>query len=116
LYLRLRNAIAPPEQVAVIARETADHIQGLAARGVRLLWVHSERDFSRDYFDTMFGNGATDLLDSGRMRVEVIRYVDHTLTARHGQERFFDIVESWLDAFIQSGDAAPDAVTRAMAH
>jgi pimeloyl-ACP methyl ester carboxylesterase len=116
LVLRVRNAIAPPAQVAVIARETAGQIEGLAARGVRLLWVHSERDFSRDYFDTMFGNGAGDLLDSGRMRVEVIRYVDHTLTARHGQDRFFDIVEGWLDAFVQADAAAPEAVSPAMVH
>lgn len=115
LVLRVRNGLSPPEQVASAARETAGDVEGLAARGVRLLWVHSERDFSRDYFETMFGKDARRLTASGTVRTEVIPYIDHTLTARHGQEKFLDIVVSWLGDFERNADGGADAMARMVA-
>jgi pimeloyl-ACP methyl ester carboxylesterase len=113
LARKIRNPVGPPAEVARAARQTAADIAGLAARGVRLLWIQSERDFSRDYFDTMFGKDAGQLVASGRVRLEVIPFIDHTLTARHGQERFLEIAESWLRAFEQA-DAAPAAAVPAV--
>ena len=115
LVLRMRNGLSPPEEVASAARETAGDVEGLAARGVRLLWVHSEKDFSRDYFETMFGKDAGRLTASGLVRTEVIPYIDHTLTARHGQERFLDIVENWLGDFGRNADGDADAIARMVA-
>lgn len=115
LVLRIRNGLSPPAEVAIAARETAGDVEALATRGVRLLWVHSEKDFSRDYFDTMFGKDAGKLAASGRVRIEVIPYIDHTLTARHGQERFLDIVENWLGDFERNADGEADAMARMVA-
>lgn len=115
LVQKLRNPMGPPAEVVRAARETAGGIAGLVARGVRLLWIQSEKDFSRDYFDTMFGKEAAPLVASGRLRLEVIPFIDHTLTARHGQERFLDVVENWLGAFDRVEEAAAGAVPQAVA-
>src|SRR5690606_31524618 len=72
LGLRLRNLFAKPEEVTTAASETAANIERLTARGLNILWVHSEKDFSRDYFATMFPNGLEHLLGSGRVRHEVL--------------------------------------------
>lgn len=115
LIHQIRNRLGPPEEAVSAASKTAGDIEGLVTRGVRLLWVQSERDSSRDYFETMFGKDAGHLVASGRVRLEVIPFVDHTLTARHGQERFFDVVERWLDAFEQTEDAASGVMPRTVA-
>jgi pimeloyl-ACP methyl ester carboxylesterase len=112
---RIRNRLAPSAEVVDAASETAGEIKGLLTDGVRLLWVHSENDFSRDYFDTMFGKDAQNLIATDRVRLEVIPFIDHTLTARHGQERFLNVVENWLDDFEQTNDAAPGALPRSAA-
>lgn len=112
LVHRIRSRLAPSEEVVSAARERAVDIETMTARGVRILWTHSERDFSRDYFDTMFGKDAHDVLASGRVRREVIPFVDHTLTARHGQQRFLEIVERWLDGFERTEDFSASAVAQ----
>lgn len=104
---RIRDRFAPPAAVASAARETAADIEGLLGRGVHFLWTHSERDFSRDYFDTMFGKDAANLLASGRVRREIIPFVDHTFTVRHGQARFLEVVERWLDELARVEHALP---------
>jgi len=107
LVRRVRDRLAPPAAVDSAARETARDIEALVGRGVHFLWTHSERDFSRDYFDTMFGMDAKDLFASGRVRREIIPFVDHTFTARHGQARFLEVVERWLDEMTQLEDVPP---------
>jgi pimeloyl-ACP methyl ester carboxylesterase len=108
LMLRVRNLRGAPEEVAAAAREMARNIEGLAARGVRLLWLHSEKDFSRDYFDTMFPQGIDDLLRTGHVELECLRFVDHTMTPRHGQERFLARVQGWVDGFEGAQATTPD--------
>jgi len=105
LIHRMRNRGGPPEEAVRAAGKTARDIEGLVARGVRLLWVHSEDDLSRGYFETMFGKDARHLVASGGVLLEVIPFVDHTFTARHGQERLMKAVESWLAAFEHVEDA-----------
>lgn len=112
LLLRIRDRLAPPAEIASAASDTARDVEQIVARGVQVLWVHSEGDSTRNYFETMFGKDASGLVASGRVRLEDIPYVDHTLTARHGQERFLDIVEHWLSGF--EGAAGDSIVSSAV--
>lgn len=114
LLLRIRDRFAPPAQIVGAASATGHDVEQLVARGVQVLWIFSERDATRNYFETMFGRDADGLVASDRVRLTSIPYVDHTLTARHGQERFLDIVEHWLNGFGNMVDvsAIPRMVVR----
>jgi len=107
LVRRVRDRLARPAAVESAARQTSRDIEALAGRGVHFLWAHSERDFSRDYFDTMFGKDAKNLFASGRVRREIIPFVDHTFTARHAQARFLEVVERWLEELTQLENVLP---------
>ena len=102
LLRRIRNRLAPPKVVLEASQQAASDIQKLLGRGVRILWLQSQGDFSRDYFDTMFGGDEQSLLEAGNVRVETIAFTDHTLTDSHGQKRLLSLVEEWLSPVHQS--------------
>lgn len=93
---RIRNRLSPPKEVAEASQQAASDIQNLLGRGVRLLWLQSEGDYSQNLFDTMFGDDAQALLDAGSVRVETISYTDHTLTDQYSQTRVLELVQDWL--------------------
>jgi pimeloyl-ACP methyl ester carboxylesterase len=96
LVKRIHDRIAPPKNVAEASQQAASDIQKLLARGVKLLWLQSQGDFSQDLFDTMFGKEAAALLDAGSVRVETLAFTDHTLTDHSSQVRVLDLVQDWL--------------------
>jgi pimeloyl-ACP methyl ester carboxylesterase len=96
LLQRVRNRVAPPEAVAVASQRAATDIERLLARGVRVLWLQSQGDFSQDYFNTMFGADAPRLLPAGSVRLETIPFTDHTLTDRYSQTRVLELIAGWL--------------------
>lgn len=107
LLKRIRNRLAPPKVVVEASQQAATDIQKLLRRGVRILWLQSQGDFSRDYFDTMFGRDTQLLLEAGSVRVETITFTDHTLTDRYGQLRVLSLVEEWLSPQYESISGQP---------
>jgi len=96
LLQRLRNRLAPSKAVAEASHQAATDIKELVARGVRVLWLQSQGDFSQDYFDTMFGGDTARLLKAGSVRLETIAFTDHTLTDRSSQTRVLELIGDWL--------------------
>jgi len=96
LLHRIRSRLAPPREVTEASQQAAKDIRNLVGRGVKLLWLQSQGDFTQGYFDTMFGKNLPALLDAGSVRVETIAFTDHTLTDHSGQIRVMDLVENWL--------------------
>jgi hypothetical protein len=96
LLQRVRNRLAPPRDVADAAQQAVSDIQKLIGRGVRLLWLQSQGDFSQGYFETMFGKDIQALLTAGAVRIETIEFTDHTLTDHYSQARVLELVRDWL--------------------
>lgn len=112
LMAHMRNRLFPSPQVAEAASGVARDVEAIVERGARLLWVQSEGDFSRDYFETMFGKDAQRLSDSGCVQIEVLSFVDHILTGRHAQQRFLDTVEQWLVCRASAANPHPQGNAR----
>ena len=93
---RVRTLLSPPKVVVDASRQAVSDVSAIIDRGSRILWLQSEGDFSQDYFETMFGRGVDDLLNSGSVRLETITYADHTLTERYSQQRVLDLIDDWL--------------------
>ena len=72
LLTQIINKLVPKKAIKEAASSTAEEIESLIARGVLLLWVQSEKDFSRRYFETMFGGDAGRLASFANVRIEVI--------------------------------------------
>lgn len=73
----------------------------LTERGVRLLLVYSEGDPGLDYFQMILGDEIHDLDSNGKLNVEIMQRVDHTLTSLSSQEHLLEVVGNWAHATAQ---------------
>ena len=96
LLQQIRNRLAPAKGIVEASQQAASDIQKLLARGVRILWLQSQGDFSQDFFDTMFGREARALRECGSVRLETIAFTDHTMTDHYSQVRVLDLIEDWV--------------------
>ena len=70
----------------------------LIERGVRLLLVYSEGDPGLDFFQMILGDEIHELTSNGRLKVEIIKRVDHTFTPLSSQENLLEAVGNWARA------------------
>jgi len=96
LLERIRNRLAPSKEIVEASQQAATDIQKLLARGVRILWLQSQGDFSQDYFNTMFGKDSAALAQTGGVRLETIAFTDHTLTDQYSQNQVLSLLQDWL--------------------
>jgi len=107
LLQRIRNRLVPSKDVVEASEQAATDIQKLIGRGVQLLWLQSQGDFSQDFFDTMFGRDSQALLEAGSVRIETIAFTDHTLTDHYSQTRVLGLVDEWLSQAHESFSEHP---------
>lgn len=74
----------------------------LIERGVRLLLVYSEGDPGLDFFQMILGDEIHELTSNGRLKVEIIKRVDHTFTPLSSQENLLEAVGNWAYETAQS--------------
>ncbi len=67
----------------------------LTERGVRLLLVYSEGDPGLDFFQMILGDEIHDLNSNGKLNVEIMERVDHTVTPLSRQEHLLELVGNW---------------------
>jgi pimeloyl-ACP methyl ester carboxylesterase len=88
--LQDRPTPAPP-----LAGRAAELLRALAAKGTRVLHVHSEGDEGLDYLLVAAGRELRRWRETGLLQLEVIRGADHPFTLLWSQERLIEIVREW---------------------
>lgn len=83
------------------ANSIAADLRSLAERGVRLLLIHSEGDEGLDYLEAILGEKIRELIENGRLRVEVIRGANHIFTLLSNQEELIEAVRNWTQATLR---------------
>lgn len=100
LGYQLRKALPhkkrPPEDNKFMAG-----MRSSMQRGLNLLLVYSEDDYSLDYFRAAFPGGLNELRSSGKLKEETISQADHSFTSLLSQELILTTVCDWAGATTQ---------------
>ncbi len=67
----------------------------MTERGISLLLVYSARDRGLQYFEIMNGGAIDALVESGKLRVEMMQGADHTSTPLRSQAQLLDLIAGW---------------------
>lgn len=91
------------EELQAQSDELAGMVTGLVERGTELLFVHSEGDHAKDFFDVILAKHMDALRASGRFESCTVERTDHTFTLLVAQERLIEAVDGWYGARDWSG-------------
>lgn len=83
------------KQASAAALKVASEFGELTERGVSLLLVCSARDWDLQYFEIMKGGSIDALVESGKLRVEMMQGADHTFTPLRKQAQLLDLIAGW---------------------
>jgi pimeloyl-ACP methyl ester carboxylesterase len=79
-------------------------LNSLSQRGVRLLHICSEGDFSLDYLHVILGDKLKNWRSDGRLNIEVIQGANHTFTLLWSQEHFLNVIQEWAQRELLHSD------------
>jgi hypothetical protein len=96
LARQLKGRFASSSQENDERSPVAHQIEGLVERGVHLLFVHTEGDHAKDFFDAILADRISSLEASGHVSSRVEGRTDHTFTLLESQERLNGSIEDWF--------------------
>ncbi len=91
-----RRLLNKRQEMAGVAPEITDNLRSLVGRDVRLLWLSSEEDSSREYLGLVIDIELGRMQSAGLMRQIVVARSNHTFDTLAVQDQVMAAVEAWL--------------------
>lgn len=107
--LRSLTSIRRQQEASPSAASDGAALTALLERGVRILNLYSEGDWSLDYVEEALGGRAAERLSEGSSEFDLLRGTNHVFTPRWSQDRVVERIGSWLERADWSDAASPPA-------
>jgi len=97
---QLTDLVSSKKKVLTDVRMVAADFRSLVERNVRVLVVCSEGDPSTLVQDLILDDGMSELLSSGKLKIETVRSTDHTFMPIQKGEELHRIVQNWAHEMV----------------
>lgn len=109
LFRRRQGPVASPASVPPAMAQARAEMDRLIARGVKVLFVHSEGGTGLEFVRATLGAHLDRAIKTGAARLDILPQSDHIFTVRRSQEQLTDAISVWVNAHFRP-EAGPDAI------